>query len=131
MFRPDLEDALLLTCLEHAREGYQVPWLSFVDLRELVLGAPSMGGLYSRPLDAAALVARAREWRLERALYSSLSIVMRLFPETVPLATPALPPLRPATRQLLDRLVVAPSSEPGKMSHMRGSERLRRLLTGQ
>lgn len=131
MFRPDLEDALLLTCLEHAREGYQVPWLSFVDLRELVLGAPSMGGTYSRPLDAAALVERARAWRLERALYSSLSIVMRLFPETTALATPALPPLRQATRQLLDRLVVTPSSEPGKMSHMRGSERLRRLLTGQ
>jgi hypothetical protein len=131
LFRPDLEDALLLVCLEHAREGYQVPWLSFVDVRELVMGAPSMGGLYSRPLDVAALLERARAWRLERALYTSLSIVTRLFPETAAATAPALPPLRQATRQLLDRLVVLPSSEPGKMSHPRGSERLRRLLTGQ
>ncbi|WNG14420.1 nucleotidyltransferase family protein [Cystobacter fuscus] len=131
LFRPDLEDALLLVCLEHAREGYQVPWLSFVDLRELVLGAPSMGGVYSRPLDVAALLERARAWRLERALYTSLSIVSRLFPETAALIAPALPPLRRATRELLDRLVVLPSSEPGKMSHTRGSDRLRRLLTGQ
>ncbi|MET0404085.1 MAG: nucleotidyltransferase family protein [Cystobacter sp.] len=131
LFRPELEDALLLVCLEHAREGYQVPWLSFVDLRELVMGAPTMGDIYSRPLDTAVLLARAREWRLERALYTSLSIVTRLFPETAPVTAQALPPLRRATRELLDRLVVIPSSEPGKMSHARGSERLRRLLTGQ
>ncbi len=131
MFRPDLEDALLLTCLEHAREGYQVPWLSFVDLRELVLGAPTMGGVYSRPLDVPALLERARAWRLERALFTSLSIIGRLFPETLPLVQAAQPPLRRATRELLERLVVAPASEPGKMRQLRGAERLRRVLTGQ
>jgi hypothetical protein len=131
LFRPDLEDAVLLVCLEQAREGYQVPWLSFVDLRELMTGAKSMGGVYSRPVDVAVLLERARAWRLERALYTSLSIVARLFPETAEALKPALPPLRGATRELLERLVVAPASEPGKMSHIRGSERLRRLLTGQ
>ncbi|ATB31001.1 nucleotidyltransferase family protein [Melittangium boletus] len=131
VFRPDLEDAVLLVCLEQAREGYQLPWLSFVDLRELVLGAPAMGGVYSRPLDVAVLLERARAWRLERALHTSLSIVARLFPETASLVQPALPPLRRATRELLERLVVLPASEPGKMRHLRGSERLRRLLTGQ
>lgn len=131
MFRPDLEDAVLLVCLEQAREGYQVPWLSYVDLRELVTGATSMGGVYSRPLDVAALLERAKAWRLERSLYTSLSIVARLFPETAEGLKPALPPLRRATRELLDRLVVAPASEPGKLSQVRGSERLRRLLTGQ
>ncbi|HYO59071.1 nucleotidyltransferase family protein [Archangium sp.] len=131
LFRPDLEDAVLLVCLEHAREGYQVPWLSFVDLRELVTGAKSMGGIYSRPLDVAALLERAKAWRLERALYTSLSIVARLFPETAEGLKPVLPPLRRATRELLERLVVHPASGPGKMSHVRGTERLRRLLTGQ
>jgi hypothetical protein len=131
MFRPDLEDAVLLVCLEHARQGYQVPWLSFVDLRELVTGATSMGFLYSRPLDVPVLLERAKAWRLERALYTSLSLIGRLFPETVQGLEPALPPLRRATRELLDRLVVQPASEPGKMSHLRGTERLRRLLTGQ
>jgi hypothetical protein len=131
LFRPDLEDAVLLVCLEQARQGFQVPWLSFVDLRELVTGATSMGGVYSRPLDVAALLERAKAWKLERSLYTSLSIVTRLFPETAKGLAPALPPLRRATRELLDRLVVAPASEPGKMSQVRGSERLRRLLTGQ
>ena len=131
VFRPALEDAVLLVCLEHAREGYQVPWLSFVDLRELVLGAPTMGGVYSRPLDVPVLLERARAWRLERALFTSLSIIGRLFPETLPLVQAAQPPLRRATRELLERLVVAPASEPGKMRQLRGAERLRRLLTGQ
>ncbi|HEX8435816.1 nucleotidyltransferase family protein [Archangium sp.] len=131
MFRPDLEDAVLLVCLEHARQGYQVPWLSYLDLRELVTGATSMGSVFSRPLDVPALLERARAWRLERALYTSLSIIGRLFPETAEGLKPALPPLRRATRELLDRLVVQPASEPGQMSQIRGSERLRRLLTGQ
>jgi hypothetical protein len=131
MFRPDLEDAVLLVCLDHARQGYQVPWLSYLDLRELVTGATSMGSVYSRPLDVPALLERAKAWRLERALYTSLSIIARLFPETAEGLKPALPPLRRATRELLDRLIVQPASEPGQMSQLRGSERLRRLLTGQ
>ncbi|XXF79123.1 nucleotidyltransferase family protein [Myxococcaceae bacterium GXIMD 01537] len=132
LFRPDLEDALLLECLDHARRGYEVPLLSFVDLRELVTGAQGMGGsVYSRPLDVAALLERARAWRLERALYTSLSITARLFPETEAAVAPALPPLRRATRELLDRLVVAPVATPGRKTAFRGTERLRRLLTGR
>jgi hypothetical protein len=131
MYRPELEDILLLTVLEQARQGYQGPWLSFVDLRELVTGAKWMGGPYSRPLNVPVLLERARAWRLERALYTSLSIVGRLFPEATEAATAALPPLRRATRELLERLVVGPASQPGRMSHVRGTERLRRLLTGQ
>ena len=37
-------------------EGDQLPWRSYVDLRELGTGARSMGGVYSRPLDVAALL---------------------------------------------------------------------------
>jgi hypothetical protein len=131
IFRPDLEDAILLLCLEHARQGYQVPWLSFIDLRELVTGATSMGGIYSRPVEVAALLERAREWRLERALYTSLSIIERLFPETASAVASARPPLRRATRELLNRLVVEPVSVPGSRGVLRGADRLRRLLTGQ
>jgi hypothetical protein len=131
IFRPDLEDAVLLLCLEHARQGYQVPWLSYVDLRELVTGATSMGGIYSRPMDVAALKERARAWRLERALYTSLSILERLFPETSATVEAARPPLRRATRELLSRLVVEPVSVPGSRAVLRGADRLRRLLTGQ
>ncbi|MBN1203341.1 MAG: nucleotidyltransferase family protein [Myxococcaceae bacterium] len=131
IFRPELEDAVLLLCLEHARQGYQVPWLSFVDLRELVTGATFMGGVYSRRLEVAALRERARAWRLERALYTSLSILERLFPETAASVEAARPPLRRATRELLNRLVVEPVSVPGSRGVLRGADRLRRLLTGQ
>ncbi|MDY7226940.1 nucleotidyltransferase family protein [Hyalangium rubrum] len=131
VFRPDLEDAVLLLCLEFARQGFQVPWLYFVDLRELVTGATWMGGIYSRPLEVAALQERAKAWRLERALYTALSIVERLFPHTASIVEAARPPLRRATRELLNRLVVEPVSTPGNQAVIRGADRLRRLLTGQ
>lgn len=132
VFRPELEDLILLEALEHARRGYEVPMLSFVDMRELVTGAQAVGGsVYSRPVDAKVLLERAKAWRLERALYTSLAITERLFPETAPYVAPALPPLRRATRELLERLVVGPVATPGRTSSFRGSERLRRLLTGQ
>jgi len=131
VFRADLEDAVLLVALEHARHGYEVPWLSFLDLRELITGATAMGGPYSRPVDVPALLARAAEWRLERALYTSLSVVTRLFPEAAPAATAAFPPLRRATRELLDRTVVGAVSTPGRTMGLKGLERVRRLLTGQ
>lgn len=131
IFRPDLEDTVLLLVLEHARQGYQVPWLSFVDLRELVTGSTSMGSVYSRPLDTAALKERAKAWRLERALYTSLSLIERLFPETAGAVEAARPELRRATRELLNRLVVEPVSVPGSHGVLRGADRLRRLLTGQ
>ncbi|MFZ5470297.1 MAG: nucleotidyltransferase family protein [Myxococcota bacterium] len=126
VFRLDLEDALLALCLFHARQGYEVPMLSFVDLRELLLGAPSLGGPYSRPPDVAKLHARVKVWRLERALHASLAIAERLF-EGLPDAKPSL---RAPTRALLNRMVVGPACELGKMHTVRGSDRLRRLLTG-
>lgn len=129
-FRLDLEDALLVSSLEDARAGFEVPVLWFIDLRELLLGAPSLGGAYSRPCDTALLRERARAWRLERALYVSLAIVERLFPETAEVAARAMPELRAPTRRLLDRMVVAPAAELGKTRATRGADRLRRLLAG-
>ena len=130
VFRPTLEDALLLVCLEQARAGFDVPMLSFVDLRELILESPAMAGAYARPLDASAVRARAAAWGLERAVYASLSIVERLFPETRQAVAKARPELRRGTRALLDRWVVSPLSELGRVRVTRGAERLRRLLTG-
>ena len=83
VFRPDLEDAILLVCLEQARAGYVMPMITFVDLRELVLGSPSMPGPWARPVDWDAVKARAVAWRLDRALYASLSVLEKLFPEIV------------------------------------------------
>jgi hypothetical protein len=130
VFRPQLEDAILLCCLEHARAGYQVPLISFVDLRELLLGAPHLSSAYSHPPDLAQLKARASRWRIDRALYASLSIVARLYPETAERVGQALPELRGATRALLDRVVVEPLASLQGMRRVRGMERLRRLLSG-
>jgi hypothetical protein len=131
MYRLDLEDALLAACLEQARAGYETPLLTFVDLRELLLGAPSLGGPYSRPCNTALLRERAQAFRLERALYVSLSVVGQLFPQTREQVAEALPALRPATRRLLDRALVAPLSEVGQVRTLRGLSRWRRLLSGR
>lgn len=130
LFRLELEDALLIHCLELARAGFDVPMVSFVDLRELILGASSMGGSYSRPVQVEALKLRAKALRLERALYAGLSIVQKLFPETAEVVTSALPPLRSASRALLDRLLVLPVSMPDRTSTLKSGTRLRQLLTG-
>jgi hypothetical protein len=130
IFRPGLEDAILLVCLAHARSGYQVPILSFVDLRELLLGAPSVSGPYSHPFDAESLKQRAADWRIERALFASASIVEKLFPTAAAAVQQALPPLRAPTRRLLERGIVAPVVDLGKTRVLRGSQRWTRLLVG-
>jgi len=129
-FRLTGEDALLASILEQAHAGYSVPTITFVDLRELLLGAPSMQGAYSRPLDLAHVRARAERWRLQRAVYTSTRIVAALFPETSPIVSSLAQDLRPRSRALLDALVVEPLAELGRMRETRGAERLRRLLTG-
>jgi len=129
-FRLAAEDALLASILEQAHAGYSVPTITFVDLRELILGAPSVQGAYSRPLDLAQVRARAERWRIQRAVYASTRIVAALFPETAPLVDSLAQDLRPTSRALLDGLVVSPLAQLGRMRETRGAERLRRLLTG-
>ena len=129
-FRLAAEDALLTSILAQAHAGFSIPMITFVDLRELLLGAPSMQGAYSRPLDAAEVRARAERWRLQRAVYASTRIVAMLFPESATIASSLAQELRPATRALLDGLVVSPLAQLGRMRETRGAERLRRLLTG-
>ncbi|MFZ5446085.1 MAG: nucleotidyltransferase family protein [Myxococcota bacterium] len=128
--RLDLEDALLVQVALMARAGFEVPMLEFLDLRELVLGSPAMGGPYARAFDLGAVAERAKRWKLERALYCALSIVERLWPET----SLAVQKLRPepgfVTREALERLVIRPLAEVGRMEGFRGEESLRSLLAG-
>jgi len=130
MFRLDLEDAILALSLEQARAGYEVPMVSFVDLRELLAGAPSVSGPYSRSPDFEQLKSRAAAWRIERALFASASIVQRLFPHVDVAAEKAKPNLRAASRDLLDRTIITPVSQLGKTRVAKGADRLRRLLAG-
>ena len=129
-YRLDLEDALLVQALFIARAGFDVPMLELLDLRELMLEASSMGGPYARPIDAGAVKARASQWKLDRALWSAVSIVERLWPETEGAAAKLKPELNFLVREGLERLVVKPVSEIGRSERFRGTDALRSLLTG-
>lgn len=129
-FRLAGEDALLVAVKLIARAGFQVPMLEFLDLRELLLGAPSLGGVYSQPLDAAVVGARAKAWGVERALWSALRVVERLWPETAEVVERLAPSVSFPVRQVLERAIVAPVAEVGRTEGLRGEEVLRSLLAG-
>jgi len=128
-FRLTAEDAVLALCLEHARAGYDVPYISFVDLRELLLGVPALGGPYSKPLDVSVVRDRAHRLKLNRALYASCGIVSQLFPEAATVAAALQPALPRLQQQLLDGVLVHPLGQLGRMRELRGADRLRRFLT--
>jgi hypothetical protein len=130
MFRLELEDAILIQVLLASKAHFEVPMLEWIDLRELLLGAPSMGAVYSRPFDAEAVLKRSAAWGLDRALYAALGVVTRLFPETAAAAKRLPTPVPWATRELIDRLVVAPVAEVGREQAFKLEGKLRELLTG-
>ncbi|MFL5319584.1 MAG: nucleotidyltransferase family protein [Myxococcaceae bacterium] len=127
VFRPSHEDAILSVAVSHARAGYQVPMLSFLDLRELIRSAPFVSGPYSKPYDADLVKRRAKQWNVERALYASMAIIARLFPELEPFAAKLLPELKGTSRALVDKLIVTPVASLQTRS-MRGTDRLRKWL---
>ncbi|MDX2013376.1 MAG: nucleotidyltransferase family protein [Myxococcaceae bacterium] len=130
MYRLDLEDALLVHVMLMARAGFDVPMLEFIDLRELVQGAPSMGGDYSRAPRPELVLARAEQLGVERALWAALGVVEKLFPETGEAVAKLRPSLLLPTREVLERLVVAPLAQVGRMEAFRGEDTLRQLLAG-
>lgn len=132
VFRLDLEDAILWSALQLARRGYETPAIAWVDFRELLLGAPATGGPYSRPVRFELLLERAKEAKLERALFVAVSVALRLFPELEEAARQASPALRGSTRALLKRWVVTPVAkleEEGEVRRPRGLGRVRKLLS--
>lgn len=126
-----LEDALLVQVLLMARQGFEVPMLEFIDLRELCQGAPAMGGDYSRAIDVEAVKSRAASWKLERALWCALEVVKKLWPETEHSATKLQPEFSFPVRELLGRAVVNPLAEVGRTEGIKGEEALRSLLAGE
>ena len=130
LFQLDLEDAILTHVLLMSRAGFDVPLIEFVDLRELIQGAPSMGGVYSRPVNAEVIRTRATQWKMERALWAALRIVEKLFPQTSKAVEALQPSLMMPTRELLERLVVNPISTVGRTQQFRGEDALRALLAG-
>lgn len=130
MFRLELEDALLLQAVMLARAGFEAPLIELVDLRELVLGAPSLGGPYSRQPDADTVLRRAEAWKAERALYAAMALVERLFPEAAEAAARLKPSTSLPVRELLEHVVVAPVANLERTHALKGEEVLRALLAG-
>lgn len=130
IFRLEPEDALLVEAILMARCGFEGPMVGFVDVRELVGGAPALGGTYARSLRAEELLARASAWRAERALWVVLGVVERLFPEMASQVARLRPALSLPVREILDRLIVGPVAEVGRGSVFRGEEAVRALLVG-
>jgi hypothetical protein len=128
--RLDGEDALVVAALLMARSGFDVPMLEFLDLRELVMGAPAIGGPYERPLDPKVVLQRARAWKAERAVWCALSIVERLWPEAAAAIAPLQPEPNLLVRETLERMVVRPASEIGRAEGFKGEDAVRSLLAG-
>ncbi len=103
-YRLELEDALLTQVLLMSRQNFEVPVLEFLDLRELVLGAPDMGGAYSRPLDVGLVQERAKKWNLEAPLRTALDVVELLWPETTDVVTRLKPSAPSQTTTALETL---------------------------
>lgn len=131
MRRFDMEDAILIHALLLARAGFAVPLIELVDLRELVLGSPSTGGAYSRACEPELLRRRSEAQRGNRALWSALKIVERLFPQTQSAVERLLPDVAFPVRELLERAVVGPVADVGRTSISRGEDEVRALLLGE
>lgn len=113
VWRPALEDAVLLHCAMLGRAGFEAPAIEWVDLRELLLGAPFMGHSYSRPLEVAALASRVMEGDLAPTVSMALITVAALFPETAAVAAAIRALLPPFTPSLGEATLLAQLSTLG------------------
>ncbi len=109
--RPGLEDAILLAVSTLVRETFSVPLIQYVDLRELLKGAPATGVVYTAPPDAAVLTARAAAWGLSRSLYATLAILSSFFPHDSATFAALSPRIGVAAQALVDQLIVKPVVE--------------------
>jgi hypothetical protein len=131
VFQLRLEDAILSVCVFQSQQAYDAPLITFIDLRELLAGARSGTGPYSRLADVEDLSEAARRWGQERALYASVGIAERLFPEVAKTSTAIKPDLNIATKSLLDKFIVGPASEVGRTRTLKITSKIRRILASR
>lgn len=124
------EDALLVHVLSMARRAFRVPLIFFVDLRELVLGdSPvAFGPGPGAPIDVEAVLSRASELGVEKALWCGMELLARLQPDVEEKARSLTPSLGLPARAVLEKAVVQPALDLGKERQLRGLETLVRLL---
>lgn len=121
------EDALLVHVLTLARQGFRVPRIYFVDLRELVRGDSPvvLGPGPGAPLDPALVLERAEAMGAKKALWAAMAILADYHPEVGELARALMPKISAPVRALIETAVVQGAE---KERVLRGSDRLMRLL---
>lgn len=125
--RMQAEDALLVHVLTLARQGFRVPRIYFVDLRELVRGDSPviLGPGPGAPVEPALVQERAREVGATKALWAAMEILADFHPEVAETARALQPKLPGPMRALIQKAVVQ-GAERERV--LRGSEGLVRLL---
>jgi hypothetical protein len=126
--RPSIEDALLAHLALIARAGFVAPLIEYVDLRELVRGAPAQQGVWDRPPDAVAVKARAQALSLSRALWCAMQVLAHFFPEVRSEAAALSPDLPADVRASPEAGVVGPAQKLERASVEREAEEARKLL---
>jgi hypothetical protein len=121
-FRLDDGDAVLHHALGIAIKEFNVPISRYLDLYLLI---DRFNG------DLAELVTRAREWRIERALYAALRRMIDVFPEVEPRIGPTLPTLlSPRVRQHLDQIIPLPGTDRSRLTRREQLRRKWHLMDG-
>ncbi len=82
LYRLPLEAALAVEAKLAEQAEFQIPRIVLIDVRELLLGAPMMGGFYSRPLDTPHLVALLTRLKCTTAAFTLFEATQQLFEET-------------------------------------------------
>lgn len=128
--RLEAEDALLVHVLSMARRGFVVPLIHFVDLREMLRGqAPQpLGRGPGAPLDRELVLARAKAFGAERALWAAMELTAHFHPDVAGAAASLQPELGLPTRTLLETAVVGPAKDLERERLIRGVGKLVKIL---
>jgi hypothetical protein len=130
-YRLDPADSVCVLLAALALEGFAVPRVLLIDLREMIHRADMPEGFYAPKgiaLRWTEVEERARGLGLVRSLWAGLRLVSELFPEVSAKAKPLEPRLPAAVRALLDEMVVRPALDPHRTTVARAAQTLRRAL---
>jgi len=129
--RLDPADSVCALIAALALEGFAVPRVLLIDLREMIHRADTPEGFYAPKgvaLRWAEVDERARELGLARSLWAGLRLAAELFPEVSAKAERLQTRLPATVRSLIDEAVVRPALDPHRTTVVRAAQTLRRIL---
>lgn len=129
--RPSIEDALLTHMSLLGQSGFEAALIEFIDLREIILGAPNQSASWDTPPDPEVVLERAEQLGVSRALYCAMTLLSEFYPEVKSQADALTPDVGMAMRAVLNKLVVEPSRDLGRQTVNRAAEQIRKVLMGR